>query len=198
MRPPINDKMDPEEFKEYYWLKAELHSFCRELKLSTGGSKRELGDRIYCFLKWGEVQTSRNKRVVPAVELPTLSLDGKIPRGYKNDQRHRAFFKEVIGPHFKFNVPFMNWMKHNSGKSYRDAVDQWFVILKEERGGKKRDIPPQFEYNRYTRDFFMANDNLTRCDAIVCWNFKKSQPGHNRYEDCDLRALKRRDSYEKV
>ena len=26
-------------------------------------------------------------------------------------------------------------------------------------------------------------------DAIVCWNYKKSLPGHHRYERSDLRAL---------
>ena len=33
------------------------------------------------------------------------------------------FFKKEIGEHFKFNVAFMNWMKGNSGKTYREAID---------------------------------------------------------------------------
>ena len=38
-------------------------------------------------------------------------------------------------------------------------------------------------------DFFEANKGRSLDDAIKCWKYKKSMPGHNRYEDSDLSAL---------
>ena len=47
----------------------------------------------------------------------------------------------------------------------------------------------QFEYNTYVRDFMAANKGRSLNDAIKCWNYKKSMPGHNRYEDSDRSVL---------
>lgn len=117
-------------------------------------------------------------------------MDSKIPEGYKNDERHRAFFKSEIGEHFKFNVPFMNWMKVNSGKTYKEAISEWNRIISEKKDGKKTEISSQFQYNQYTRDFFNANPDAKRNDAIKCWKYKKSLPGHNKYEEEDLVTLR--------
>ena len=53
----------------------------------------------------------------------------------------------------------------------------------------KGEIEKQFEYNTYIRDFFAANKDKTLGQAIKCWKFKKSQKGHNKYEDSDLAVL---------
>ncbi len=182
MRPELDKTTDPDEFLNYYWLKEELLSFCRKHNLPGSGSKGELTERIYEYLRPG------NRK--PEMNTP-LSTDSRISKGYKNDERHRAFFRAAIGVHFKFNVPFMNWMKENAGKSYADAIVEWKRIAEEKKQGKKRVIPAQFQYNQYTRDFFTANPDAKRDDAITCWKYKKALPGHNRYEGSDLAAIGR-------
>ena len=194
-RPPLNPKIDPEEFKNFYWLKEELTAFCKKHSLPTGGSKTILTDRIYYFLKTGETPKPPEKKSAGNSKKKSstgekLSLSAKIPADYKNDERHREFFKSVIGPHFKFNVLFMNWLKANSGKTYQAAVNEWNRLYEEKKAGKKYEISAQFEYNQYTRDFFKANPGRTRKDAIACWKYKKSLPGSNKYEKKDLKALK--------
>lgn len=171
-------------------MKEELYSYCKINALPTSGSKEELTQRIYEYLKTGKVVTTTKKKVIKkqAVNSP-LSLEAKIPEGYKNDERHRAFFKSEIGEHFKFNVQFMNWMKANSGKTYKEAIVEWNRIISDKKHGKKTEISSQFQYNQYTRDFFNANPDATREDAIKCWKYKKSLPGHNKYEDGDLVEL---------
>lgn len=83
----------------------------------------------------------------------------------------------------------MDWMKENVGKTYQDAVNEWDRIYRLKKTGKKYKISAQFEYNQYTRDFFKANPKLKREDAIICWKYKKSKPGVNKYEAEDLNIL---------
>lgn len=191
MRPKLGKNTKPEEFLDFYWLKDELFSFCKYYDLPRNGSKDELTKRIYIYLKTGNIaEPPKNKQIKIQKENNTLSLDAKIPEGYRNDERHRAFFRSEIGEHFRFNVAFMNWMKQNPGKTYRDAILEWKRIVDEKKQGKKTDISSQFQYNQYTRDFFEANPNANRSDAIKCWKYKKSLPGHNKYEESDLVVLK--------
>lgn len=189
MRPLLNKEMNSREFLQYYWLKEELIDFCRSHGIPGGGSKAEVSQRIANFLQTGQVPKGRKKGRASSYKAEPLHLDARIPEGYRNDQRHRSFFLEVIGPRFKFNGPFMQWMKENPGKTYREAVAQWRSIQLQMKRGDKRDILPQFEYNQYTRDFFKENPRRSRQEAIQCWKYKKSLPGHNRYETGDLEVL---------
>lgn len=123
MRPKLNLNTDPEEFINSYWLKEELDEFCNLYNLPRSGSKGDLTNRIYEFLKTGRIINNRriaNSKSSKIVE--SITLESIIPAGYRNDERHRAFFKAEIGEYFKFNVHFMNWMKANEGKTYREAT----------------------------------------------------------------------------
>ena len=186
-RPLLNKQLNGDTFRKWYWLKEELVSFCRENNLPTNGSKTELTDRIAYFLDTGKVLSNENtKRVASKVAL--LTLDSLIEPNIVCSEIHRAFFKEQIGASFSFNVSFQKWLKANSGKTYREAVAAYYEIL-EAKKKTKTSIDKQFEYNTYVRDFFEANKGRSLDDAIKCWKYKKSQPGHNRYEDSDLDAL---------
>ena len=66
-------------------------------------------------------------------------------------------------------------------QAYRDIAEQ--------KKTTKTAIDSQFEYNTYIRDFFADNKGRTLGDAIKCWKYKKSLPGHDRYERDDLKAL---------
>lgn len=48
-----------------------------------------------------------------------------IDDGYRNTQNVRRYFKAAIGDHFKFDRPFMGWMKENRGSTMADAVAEW-------------------------------------------------------------------------
>ncbi|MBG9484838.1 cytoplasmic protein, partial [Bacillus thuringiensis] len=47
----------------------------------------------------------------------------------------------------------------------------------------KTTIGAQFEYNRFTRDFFEDPNNKgkAKADAIAAWNEMKAKPGSNIY-----------------
>lgn len=200
-RPPLNKKITVEDFKNFYWLKEELITFCRANNISPSGGKIEITARIEHFLNTGEhsvsTTTAESKlQTGTKKKHPTSTFDWKteplspqtiITDNYKNGQNARQFFTTAIGKKFSFNILFMKWMKENVGKTLGDAIKEWLRIeAMKKNKNYKSEIPPQLEYNRYFRAFFEDNPNAKREDAIRCWKLKKAQPGSNAYQKTDL------------
>ena len=190
-RPKLEKGLDSEVFREYYYLKDELVEFCRKEGLQTTGGKIEITDRIAHYLKTGERLVSKkthSQSTSYTKNIESLTLTSKIEPNFKCTEKHRAFFKQEIGEGFKFNVAFQKWLKENTGKTYQDAVCAYYEIQKLKQT-KKTTIDRQFEYNTYIRDFFDDNKGKSLSEAITCWKYKKSLPGHNKYEKEDLKIL---------
>jgi hypothetical protein len=49
----------------------------------------------------------------------------KITATYRNTQNVRRFFRKQCGDHFRFDVPFMAWLKNGKPKTMADAVKEW-------------------------------------------------------------------------
>ena len=186
-RPELSIKLKSNEFLEYYYLKEELVSFCRENGLPASGGKAELTERIAYYLDTGKIKAVKPVRNQKP-KIPAITRDSIIESGFVCSEMHRAFFKREIGDSFSFNVAFQKWLRSNSGKTYADAIAAYKEIKSTKKPGKK-EIDKQFEYNTYVRDFFDDNKGASLADAIKCWKYKKSIKGHNRYERSDLRAL---------
>ena len=186
-RPILNRNLDSNTFRDYYYLKEELMDFCRKNALPVSGGKIEIADRIAYFLDTGKVlpvpKTKKKAAVISDIEENT-----KIEPDFICSEKHRAFFKKHIGKGFSFNVAFQNWLKSNSGKTYREAIAAYDQILEDKKKGKTK-IDKQFEFNTYIRDFFADNRGKSMEQAIQCWKYKKQLPGHNRYERADLAAI---------
>ncbi|MFC7688168.1 DUF6434 domain-containing protein [Ureibacillus sp. GCM10028918] len=186
MRPHLTKEINIQSFKDFYWLKEELQTFCRENGLSPSGSKIEISDRIETFLQTGEIKkpdrkSGINKKLEPQAN---LSLDTVITENHRCSQDVRAFFKTVI-PNFHFSTYIQNYFKNNVGKTYRDVVDAWFEEVERMKDPSfKKNIAPQFEYNRFIRDFFADPENQTKSreEAIEAWNAIKKLPGSNEYK----------------
>lgn len=186
-RPELNTKLDGNTFRGFYYLKEELIDFCRKNKIPVSGGKIELTDRIAYFLDTGKVLVNPKKRKI-AINVGVISEDTIIEPNIVCSEKHRAFFIEKIGKSFSFNVLFQKWLKDNPGKTYGEAISAYYHII-EEKKKRKTTIDRQFEYNTYIRDFFEDNQGKSLEEAIICWKYKKSLQGHNRYERFDLVAL---------
>ena len=194
-RPTLTNSTTPKDFQDFYWLKEELSTFCRQEGLKVGGSKIELASRITHYLRTGE----RNSTTPKSTPKPSskfdwrteqLSLTTKITDNYTNTENVRLFFEQAIGKSFKFNVKFMNWMKTNKGKTLSDAVAAWQIIKQAAKDQTRpKEIAPQFEYNRYLRDFLQDNPNKDRKMGIELWKIKKAKRGDNVYRRTDLKWL---------
>ena len=194
IRPRLNKQISVKDFKEFYWLKEELVSFCRSEGLKSSGSKLQISKQITEYLRTGEKQNFSSSKAKYHSKFDwnntTLSLETIITDNYKNTENVRTFFSAQIGKNFSFNVTFMKWFKINTGKTLEQAIVAWFEIQKEKKSSKgKAKIAPQFEYNKYFRDYFADNPNGSRRIAIQLWNLKKNQRGPNNYEKSDLGLL---------
>ncbi|MCU4792166.1 SAP domain-containing protein [Bacillus cereus] len=186
MRPPLTKSISIEDFQNYYWLKAELQTFCRENGLPASGSKIEITDCISHYLTTGKILKNSSVQKVSKASLSykDLSLQTIITNNHRCSEDVRAFFKEKIGTNFSFTVALQKFSKENVGKTYEDAIAFWH-----EENERKKDptykttIGAQFEYNRFTRDFFEDPNNKgkAKADAIAAWNEMKAKPGSNVY-----------------
>ena len=190
-RPVLDKYLDEKTFRSYYYLKSELVDFCRENNIPVSGGKIALTDRVAYFLATGKV-LNNIKSKSRYTNTDNISEDTIIGDNIVYSEKLRAFFEERIGKSFSFKIPFQRWLKNNPDKTYGDAIEAYQQIIKEK---KKVSIDKQFEYNTYIRDFF--NDNIGKAleDAIRCWKYKKSLPGHNRYEKQDLFILNKNKKY---
>lgn len=185
-RPALTRSISHEIFENYYWLKSELIQFCREQGLSTIGSKIELATRISVFLATGIKNISSSQRKSKARDGLSLITRSTIVVDYRNDAATREFFVSQIGPRFHFNNylrQFTNPAKIQFGMTYGDLVDGWLLAYIEKKQSQgKHEIPKQFEYNRFIRDFTANEKGRSLADAIKAWKLIKSQPGPNSYE----------------
>lgn len=190
-RPELNTKISIQDFRNFYWYKEELIDFCRVENLDIRGEKIEIARRIEKYITTGKREVYKiNKSSISKFDWNTekLTAETEITDNYKNTENVREFFKNQIGKKFKFDVKFMNWMKTAHGKTLGDAIEKWISITNEMRVGiSHKQIPPQFEYNTYIRDFMNDNPNSTLHDAIKCWKTKKMIPGDNKYSKSDLK-----------
>ena len=187
-RPALSKGMKPEDFRNNYYLKAELMDFCRREGISSQGGKPELNERVAHYLETGEELPPKGQRRSKPPE--TFHLCLPIEKNIYCSEKHRAFFKSQIGEGFRYNVEFLQWLRDNPGKTYGDAVEQFYIIA-ERKKHSRTTIGRQFEYNAYIRDFFDNNEGMSLEDAIRCWRYKKGIPGHNRYEESDKAALEK-------
>lgn len=185
-RPNITKDLSSNDFLSYYYLKEELIAFLKEHHLPASGSKEALTKRIAYFLDTGELlYEPKTKKSKQTQNIKELHEDTIIEENIVCSQQHRAFFKKMIGPSFSFQVSFQNWLKENAGKTYKDAIAAYYQLL-EDKKKSPTTIDKQFEYNTYIRAFFADNKGYSLADAITCWNYKKAQKGHHRYEKEDL------------
>ena len=167
-RPDIYDIKSGKELQRWYWLKAELVAHCQALEIPYTGSKLTITERLAHFLDTGKIAQPKRWRAQSSFNWARAELqpDTMITDSYRNGPNVRRFFSEHIGPRFRFNIAFMQWMKTNVGKTLADAVDAWEAIEQEQKtAGFKSKIPASNQYNQYLRDFFAANPKRSMKEA---------------------------------
>jgi len=192
-RPDIKDIKTGDELKRWYWLKQELADYCRLLNISYTGVKFEILERIATNLdNGGKVNTKPTPAKPKSSKFDwhseKLTLATVLTDSYKNTQNVRRFFQQHCSEKFHFSIPFMHFMKNNCGKKLQDAVNEWKRMNEQHKDKNfKSEIPPGNQYNKYIRDFFADNPNMTIEQARQCWKLKRSLPtGKHTYEKSDL------------
>ncbi len=196
-RPNINSVTSGEELKRWYWLKAELVTYCKQAGISYLGAKFDILERIALALDEGISKTKSPVSPAKSNSKPNskfdwhsavLSPETIITDSYKNSQNARRFFIQHCGEQFHFSIPFMQFMKANCGKTLQDAIHEWKRLDQQNKDKNfKREIPAGNQYNQYIRDFFADNPELSIKEARHFWQLKRSLPlGRHVYERSDL------------
>lgn len=185
-RPRLTASTPVDDFVSWYWLKKELQQFCREQGLSTGGSKQELQSRIATFLKTGRAGKTTYRPAPQKATRPNeegLSLDAVIPTGFTCTREARDFLIAHAGKAFKYTVMLQRYLKANPGITFRQLITEWLRQTKLKKAGTKHDIDEQFEYNRFTRDYFADPKNhwKSRKDCIAAWYTVRNARGTRKY-----------------
>ncbi len=193
-RPELDTSIAVSDFEDFYWLKEELIRFSRSVGIPTTGSKMELSERISSFLISGNIPIRKKSKQVTSSKFDWnrahLTKETLITDNYHNSENVRSFFLKEISSSFKFNVKFMRWIKDNVGKNLGDAIAEWHRLNQRAKGNSENtEIAPQFEYNRYLRDFLKDNPSLSRIEGIKLWKIKKTKRGDRSYSSADLQWL---------
>ena len=184
-RPTLKPGMKIDDFRELYWMKADLVAFARRLGLVTHGYKPELVKRIERRLR-GLADASERPRELSAPrdsERPLRRSTRVV--NYKSDDKTRAFFTSHIGPHFHFTSRLNQYRLARKSLTYGDLIDEWIVEHeRRKRPGYKAPLLSHGEYNRHIRDFFADKRNQGKKfqDAVNSWKAAKQRRGDRRYK----------------
>lgn len=93
MRPELTRDLNVDDFRNFYYLKEELQTYCRKNGISASGSKIEITERIATFLETGKILKPMRKSSTSTkkVELEELSLNTIITENHRCSQEVRAF-----------------------------------------------------------------------------------------------------------
>jgi hypothetical protein len=196
-RPPLNKSISIKDFQEFYWWDWELREFCQRHELVTDGRKLEKQDRILRYLQGKSTaadfrSASRGRKSnasFPAAKKQCLesgnsepTLDTVIREDFKFNQQNRAFFKRMIGSHFKFTAHIGAYVRANVGKiTYRDFIREWEADRTCRKAGYKPPIMASCRYNQFVRDYLAANKGASFQDAVAAWKKVRDKRGNQRY-----------------
>lgn len=185
MRPNLLPGLHADDFGSFYWLKKELLQFCRTYGIAASGSKQDLEARIKVFLNTGDVNKASKARPsiakLPAQPL-VLKLDAPVPIGFRCSYEARDFFIQYLGPSFRYSVALQKYVRENPGITFFQVIEE-YKRQQDAKALHTSRIDSQFEYNQFTRDYFLdpANQGKSRQDCIEAWHRIKAQRGPRTY-----------------
>jgi len=127
-RPNLDKNISIKDFRDFYWLKKELATFCREIGITSVGGKIDIANRIKEYLNTGKIITStpQKKRKLPKASKP-ITQDAIIGIEHRTYKEKKEFLQSVIGKQFHFTVHLLDWFKKYSGKkTYSDFIKEWY------------------------------------------------------------------------
>lgn len=155
----------------------ELLHVARSLALPTTGGKQLLTERIAAALDGTEFVEPAPRQARAKQLSGQLSAETVIPRGQRCSQVVRAWFTEQVGPGFHFDEPLREFFRTTDGTdTLASALAHWHAT----RHTAPKRIGPQFEYNRFTRDWYIKNPGGTREQLLDAWQAYRARPVDGR------------------
>lgn len=111
----------------------------------------------------------------------TFSTDTMIGPGWRCTRALRMFFVAHCGPSFRFNGALRAFLVRGQGRRLADAVAVYrrsIAMLRRAAGGdpaSRKPIAPQFEYNRFIREFHARHPGRGHAAAVAAWWSKRGK-----------------------
>lgn len=173
-RPLLAASLSEREFLRWYWLKAELEDFAREIDVRATGSKELLAARIGAALAGRQFDEPKPVRRSQGGQLSApLSPKTVIPAGQRSSQVVREWMLERVGPSFHFDAAMREFFAKSDGtKTMQDAIDHFYAT----RNQGSKNIDNQFEYNRFTRAWHEKHPDGSRDELLADWRTYRDTP----------------------
>jgi hypothetical protein len=168
--------MPPDEFRRWYWLKAELVAFARANGLRAAGGKDEVAARIAAFLAGEPLPADGSRKRTARPLSGSLIRDTIIPPGQRLTAEVRAFLVAECGPGFRFDRHMRAFFADASGNTLGDAADHWLAT----RDAPPAGIDPQFEYNRFVRAWRAQHPGASHAEVTAAWMRHRALPADER------------------
>ena len=160
------------ELRRWYWLASELQLLARHRGVSASGGKVELADRLAAVLDGRQPKASVPKPP-PARQLAgPLGPDTVLPPGQRCTETLRAFFVGQLGRGFVFDGPMREFVRTGAGRTLGDGIEHWHASRSPEPSG----IEPQFELNRFLRQWHLAHPAQSHRAALAAWQLHRALP----------------------
>lgn len=116
---------------------------------------------------------------------PPLHLDTVVPDGQRMTRVIRDFMVQHVGPTFRFDATMREFFAHPGGRTLGDAVDLWQASR-----DQRPEIAGQFEYNRFTREYWATHPDGTRQNLREEWKRYKELPASQRVPGASARSAR--------
>ncbi len=170
-RPAVSDVSDQETLLRWYWLRDELVVIARRLGVGVHCGKVELTARIAAHLS-RLPPPSEDPVAVRHDRLPaTLTGDTVIEPGQRCTQALREWLAARVGEALRFDGP-MRTAVSEGGITLDGLVGVWRAT----RRRSDDDIAPQFEFNRFSRQWHSEHPGGLREDMLRVWRAHRDAP----------------------
>ena len=172
-RPPLDGSLSGAELRRWYWTRAELAALARRLGVPAGGGKLELTDRLAAALDGLPLPPPAAARPPAAAALPEpLTPRTVLPAGQRCTEQLRRYLRAEIGPAFRFDAAMRAFVAGGAGRTLAELVEHWHRT----RAEGLTEIAPQFELNRFLREWRAAHPGGTHPEALAAWRDHRARP----------------------
>lgn len=192
MKAKLTRSMTTTQFENGYWYAIEMKRFAEELGIPSANKLRkdELEKAIISFLGTGAIQSpTRRSLSTTGIKDVEKGLNLKLHVvNYTNDKQTKDFLerearkvapnlKRKSGVRYRLNRWREEQITGGIKITYQDLVNQYVELNQTERFAQI----PQVRYVNFLSDFFAAEKDATREQAIKAWKQIKRMDVPNNY-----------------
>jgi hypothetical protein len=173
-----------------YRTRAQLAEIARSLGIAASGTKDVLLRRIIAALEAREGGTPSGDtgfeppsttRALPQKHrlTPPFGLSMTVPAGQPLTRELREWLTDHLGTRVRVTQDMRDFMKDPRGRTLQDLVD----LARQPAGTRQeseREIPIQFEFNRFLRLLSRQHPQMSRSERLAAWSEFRERPAEER------------------